>query len=58
VQSTFWRFLNALRRNVARQILTVVRIMCDRVWEAANVKLEVVPIDTDTARCARPCRRA
>jgi hypothetical protein len=48
VQSTFWRFVNALHRNVAAQILTVMRTMRERVWEAANVKLEVVTIDTDT----------
>lgn len=48
VQSTFWRFVNALHRNVARQMLTVMRTMRERVWEAANVKLAVVTIDTDT----------
>jgi hypothetical protein len=48
VQSTFWRLVNALHRNVARQMLTVMRTMRERVWEAANVKLEVVTIDTDT----------
>src|SRR5438105_5405180 len=48
VQSTFWRFVNALHRNVARQILTIMGTMRQRVWEAANVKLEVVTIDTDT----------
>ena len=48
VQSTFWRFVNALHRQVARQMLTVMRVMRERVWEAANVKLEVVTIDTDT----------
>jgi len=48
VQSTFWRFVNALHRNVARQILTVMRTMRERVWAAANVKLEAVTIDTDT----------
>jgi hypothetical protein len=48
VQSSFWRFLNALHGNVARQILTVARQMRERVWEAANVKLEVVTLDTDT----------
>jgi hypothetical protein len=48
VQSTFWRFVNALHRNVARQILTIMRTMRERVWEAANVKLEVITIDTDT----------
>ena len=48
VQSTFWRFINALHRNVARQILSVMRTMRERVWAAANVKLTVVTIDTDT----------
>jgi hypothetical protein len=48
VPSTFWRFVNALHRHVARQILTMMRIMRQRVWEAAHVKLEVVTIDTDT----------
>jgi len=48
VQSTFWRFINALHRNVARQMLTITRTMRERVWEAANVKLEIVTIDTDT----------
>jgi hypothetical protein len=48
VQSTFWRFINALHRNIARQLLAVMRTMRERVWEAANVKLEVVTIDTDT----------
>src|SRR5437879_13490640 len=45
-QSTFWRFVNALHRNVARQMLTIMGTMRERVWEAANVKLEVVTIDT------------
>lgn len=48
VQSTFWRFVNALHRNVARQFLTIMRTMRQRAWEAANVKLEVITIDTDT----------
>ena len=48
VQSTFWRFVNGLHRNVARQILTIMRTMRERVWAAANVKLESVTIDTDT----------
>ena len=47
VQSTFWRFVNALHLNVARQILALMRTMRERVWAAAHVKLEVVPIDTD-----------
>jgi hypothetical protein len=38
VQSTFWRFVNGLHRNVARQILAIMRTMRERVWAAANVK--------------------
>jgi len=48
VQSTFWRFVNGLHRSVARQMLNIMGAMRERVWEAANVKLEVVTIDTDT----------
>jgi hypothetical protein len=48
VQSTFWRFANALHRHVARQMLVIMQTMRERVREAANVKLEVVTIDTDT----------
>ena len=48
VQSTFWRFVNALHCNVARQMLSIMRTMRERVWAAANVQLEVVTIDTDT----------
>jgi Transposase DDE domain group 1 len=48
VQSTFWRLVNALHRNVARQMLTVMGTMRERVWAAAHVKLVVVTIDTDT----------
>ena len=48
VQSTFWRFVNALHLNVARQILTIMRTLRERVWAAAHVKLEVVTLDTDT----------
>ena len=48
VQSTFWRFLNALHLNVARQILNMMRTLRERVWAAANVRLEFVTLDTDT----------
>jgi hypothetical protein len=40
--------VNALHRNVARQMLSIMRTVRERVWESANVKLEVVTIDTDT----------
>src|SRR5256886_4626795 len=48
VQSTFWRFVNALHLNVALQMLTIMQTLRERVWAAANVKLEAVTIDTDT----------
>ena len=47
-QSTLWRFLASLSLNVAPQILTIQKTMRERVWEAANVKLETVTLDTDT----------
>jgi hypothetical protein len=54
VQSTFWRFVNALHRHVARQLLTIMKIMRERVWEGCvginrvsrkgwHVQREVVP---------------
>jgi len=48
VQSTFWRFLAALHLNVARQLLTVIARLRERVWQAAHVKLATVTLDTDT----------
>ena len=47
-QSTFWRFLAALHLGVAQQLLQVQRRMRERVWEAANVCLSAVTLDTDT----------
>ncbi len=45
---TQWRFLGALHGSVAQQILRVQSQMRSRVWEAANVKLSTVTLDTDT----------
>jgi hypothetical protein len=47
-QSTFWRFLASLHLTVAAQLLKVQRVMRARVWEAANVKLTEITLDTDT----------
>jgi Transposase DDE domain group 1 len=47
-QSTFWRFLASLHSQVANQLLAVQRILRQRVWEAANVQLDTVTLDTDT----------
>ena len=47
-QSTLWRFLAALHGSVAQQLLSVQCQMRRRVWEAANVKLTRVTLDTDT----------
>ena len=47
-QCTFWRFLASLHLGIARQLLEVQRRMRERVWEAANVQLAAVTLDTDT----------
>jgi len=47
-QSTLWRFLDGLYVHVAGQILKIQQVFRQRVWEAANVKLETVTLDTDT----------
>src|SRR5437870_9245022 len=47
-QSTLWRFLAALHLNVAAQVLSIQRSMRQRVWEAANIRLQSVTMDTDT----------
>jgi Transposase DDE domain group 1 len=49
-QCTFWRFLASLHLQVTRQLLEVQRGMRQRVWEAANVRLSEVTLDTDTTR--------
>src|SRR2546423_1248429 len=38
----------ALHLNVAAQILSIHRTMRQRVWQAANIRLETVTLDTDT----------
>ncbi len=47
-QSTLWRFLASLHLNVAAQILKIQRAMRQRVWQAANIRLQAVTLDTDT----------
>jgi hypothetical protein len=47
-QCTLWRFLAALHGSVSAQLLAVQTQMRQRVWEAANVKLKSVTLDTDT----------
>ena len=47
-QSTFWRFLASLHGQVAKQLLSVQRVLRQRVWEAAHVQLDTVTLDTDT----------
>jgi len=47
-QSTLWRFLSALHGSAAQQLLTVQNRMRQRVWNAANVQLKTVTLDTDT----------
>jgi alkylated DNA repair dioxygenase AlkB len=47
-QSTFWRFLASLHLQVAKQLLALQRVRRQRAWEAANVQLDTVTLDTDT----------
>ena len=47
-QCTFWRFLASLHLGVARQLLQVQQRMRERVWEAGNVRLTSITLDTDT----------
>src|SRR6266849_6663599 len=47
-QCTFWRFLASLHLQIARQLLEVQRVMRQRVWEAAHIRLTAVTLDTDT----------
>ena len=47
-QCTFWRFLASLHLGVARQLLQVQQRMRVRVWEAANVRLTSITLDSDT----------
>jgi Transposase DDE domain group 1 len=47
-QCTFWRFLASLHLGVAGQLLEVQRRMRERVWEAGNVRLSSITLDTDT----------
>jgi hypothetical protein len=48
VQSTFWRFVASLRIHIPGRLLQVIWRMRERVWAAANVRLERVTLDTDT----------
>src|ERR1019366_9563421 len=47
-QCTFWRFLTSLPLMVAPQLLKLQRLWRERVWEAANVQLPSITLDTDT----------
>jgi Transposase DDE domain group 1 len=47
-QCTFWRFLTSLPLTVAQQVLKLQRLLRERVWEAANVHLPAITVDTDT----------
>src|SRR6266852_5006029 len=47
-QSVFWRFLTSLHLSVAQQLLELQRVLRERVWAAANVRLNSITLDTDT----------
>lgn len=47
-QSVFWRFLASLHLTVAQQLLKLQRVLRQRVWAAAHVRLSAITVDTDT----------
>ena len=47
-QCPFWRFLASLHVSVAGQIQRVQRTLRQRVWQAAQVDLKTITLDTDT----------
>lgn len=47
-QSTFWRFCASLHLTVAGQLLELQQVLRQRVWEAANLQLAAITVDTDT----------
>ena len=47
-QSTFWRFCASLHLAVSRPLLELQQVLRNRVWEAANLKLPAITVDTDT----------
>jgi hypothetical protein len=47
-QCTFWRFLTSWPSVVAQQLLKLQRLLRERVWQAANVRLPSITVDTDT----------
>lgn len=47
-QCTFWRFLASLHLEFARQLGKVQARLRQRVWDAANIRLTEVTLDTDT----------
>ncbi len=53
-QCTFWRFLTSLPLTVAQQVFELQRLLRERVWEAANVQLPAITLDTDTGDSLRP----
>ena len=46
--SVFWRFSASLHLSVAQQRLRLQRALRERVWEAANVRLPAITVDTNT----------
>ncbi|HEX6503884.1 MAG TPA: IS1380 family transposase [Terriglobales bacterium] len=47
-QCTFWRFLASLHLSAAEQVLRIQHMLRRRVWEAAQVELKSITLDTDT----------
>jgi len=48
VQSTFWRFLASLHLHNEEQLMGTNTVLVGRVWEAGQLRLERVHVDTDS----------
>jgi len=48
VQSTFWRFLASLHLHNEEQLMGITPELVGRVWEAGQLRLERVHVDTDS----------
>ena len=48
VQSTFWRFLASLHIHNEEQLMGTTTVLVGRVWEAGQLRLERVHVDTDS----------
>ncbi len=48
VVSTFWRYVNSLGINQDRELLVVMSVLRERVWQQCGIKHQQINIDIDT----------